>query len=94
MTLLTILHYRIPWWPFHPIAFPIAFSWSTQLAIFSIFLVWGIKAILLRVGGVMLYRKWQPFFLGILAGYAIAVTLSFVVDLIWFSGQGHTVHAW
>jgi hypothetical protein len=94
MTLLTILHYRISWWPFHPIAFPIAFSWSTQLAIFSIFVVWAIKAILLKVGGVILYKRWQPFFLGILAGYALAVTLSFFVDVAWFNGQGHRVHTW
>ena len=39
----------------------------------------------------MLYRRWQPFFLGILIGYALAVTLSFVVDVIWFPGNEHVV---
>ena len=92
MSLLTFLHYRLPWWPFHPIAFPIAFSWNTQLTFFSIFVVWAIKAILLKVGGVNLYRKWQPAFLGLLAGYVLGITLSFVVDAIWFPGQGHGVH--
>ena len=33
----------------------------------------------------------QPFFLGILIGYALAVTLSFVVDVIWFPGNGHGI---
>ena len=80
MSLLTFLHYRLPWWPFHPIAFPIAFSWNTQLTFFSIFVVWAIKAILLKVGGVNLYRKWQPAFLGLLTGYVLAITLSFLVD--------------
>ncbi|MDA0745728.1 MAG: hypothetical protein O2954_04370 [bacterium] len=94
MALLTFLHYRLPWWPLHPIGFPIAHAWSTQLAIFSIFLVWAIKAILLKIGGVTLYRKWQPAFLGLLAGYALGVTLSFVVDVIWFPGQGHAIHGW
>jgi hypothetical protein len=94
MAVLTFLHYRLPWWPFHPIGFPVAFAWTTQLSVFSIFLVWGIKAILLKLGGVALYRKWQPFFLGILVGYALAVTLSFVADVIWFPGDGHAVHGW
>ena len=40
----------------------------------------------------MLYRRWQPFFVGLLIGYALAVTLSFIVDLVWFPGQGHVVH--
>ncbi|MDA0745727.1 MAG: hypothetical protein O2954_04365, partial [bacterium] len=94
MALLTFLHYRTPRWPLHPIGFPIAYSWSTQLAIFSIFLIWAFKAILLRIGGVTLYRKWQPAFLGLLAGYALAVALSFVIDVIWFPGQGHNIHGW
>ncbi len=40
----------------------------------------------------VLYRQWQPFFIGLLVGYALAVTLSFVVDMVWFPGQGHVVH--
>ncbi|HCR18296.1 MAG TPA: hypothetical protein DIU35_12510 [Candidatus Latescibacteria bacterium] len=35
-----------------------------------------------------------PFFLGILAGYALAVTLFFLVDVVWFNGQGHRIQAW
>ena len=92
MSLLTLLHYRIPWWPLHPIGFPVAFSWNTQLTVFSIFVVWAVKAIILQVGGVALYRKWQPAFVGILVGYALGVTFSFVVDAIWFPGQGHGIH--
>ncbi|MDP6775878.1 MAG: hypothetical protein QGI83_03840 [Candidatus Latescibacteria bacterium] len=94
MAFLTLLHYRFPRWPLHPIGFPIASTWTAQLAFPSIFIVWGIKAILLKVGGVSLYRKFQPFFLGILVGYALGVTLSFVVDAIWFPGRGHTIHGW
>ncbi len=94
MAFLTLLHYRFPSWPLHPIGFPIASTWTAQLAFPSIFIVWGIKAILLKVGGVSLYRKCQPFFLGILVGYALGVTLSFVVDAVWFPGRGHTIHGW
>ncbi|OGG52098.1 MAG: hypothetical protein A3F84_19805 [Candidatus Handelsmanbacteria bacterium RIFCSPLOWO2_12_FULL_64_10] len=94
MSLLTALHYRFPGWPLHPIGFPVSFAWTTQLAVFSIFVVWGIKSVILRTGGVLMYRRWQPFFLGILAGWSLGVALSFVVDAVWFPGQGHYVHGW
>ncbi len=94
MALLTFLRYRFPSWPLHPIGFPIACSWSTLLAGVTIFLTWAIKAILLKVGGVVLYRKAAPFFVGILAGYTLGVTLSFLVDVLWFPGAGHEIHGW
>jgi hypothetical protein len=62
--------------------------------IFSLFLAWACKAIILRLGGVQLYRKSQPFFVGLLVGYALGVSLSSVVDMIWFNGQGHGIHSW
>ena len=94
MALLTFLRYRFPAWPLHPIGFPIACSWSTLLAAFTIFLTWAIKAILLKVGGVVLYRRAAPFFVGILTGYTLGVTLSFIVDAVWFRGAGHEIHGW
>ncbi len=92
MAILSALRYRFPWWPLHPIGLTITGTNFTRELVFSAFLVWAIKGILLKVGGAMLYRRWQPFFLGILIGYALAVTLSFVVDVIWFPGNGHVVH--
>ncbi len=94
MALLTFLRYRFPAWPLHPIGFPIACSWSTLLAAFTIFLTWAIKATLLKVGGVVLYRRAAPFFVGILAGYTLGVALSFIADAVWFPGAGHEIHGW
>jgi hypothetical protein len=61
---------------------------------FSIFLAWGIKFLILRIGGATLYRRYQPFFLGILTGYTAGVTLSIVVDMLWFPGAGHSIHGY
>ena len=58
----------------------------------SIFIVWLIKTVILRIGGLELYRKTIPLFLGILLGYLIGIGLGVIVDAIWFPGQGHFIH--
>ena len=87
-------YHHVPLWPLHPVGFGIVTTYAADHAFFSIFMVWLVKSILLRLGGVSLYRTAQPFFIGILAGYAIGVFLSFVVDAIWFPGAGHVVDSW
>ena len=91
---LTAMRYYFPGWPIHPIGFAIAGSNVVRVVTFSIFITWLVKLVLLRIGGVSLYQKAQPIFIGILAGYTLMVILSSIVDAIWFSGQGHTIHTW
>lgn len=67
---------------------------NTASLAMPVFIAWACKATLMRVGGVALYRRSKPLFLGLLAGYTAGVTVSFVVDMIWFNGQGHMVHWW
>ncbi len=94
MALLTLLHYRLTWWPLHPIGFAISSNYLTRFSVFSIFIAWACKAAILRVGGVGLYRRSRPCFVGLLTGYALGVAMSFLVDLVWFPGQGHQIHSW
>jgi len=60
--------------------------------VFSTFIVWGIKSVLMAFGGIRLYEKGKPFFIGLLAAQAVSTALGFVVDCIWFPQQGHNVH--
>ena len=46
----------------------------------------------MKIGGVVLYRRFQPFALGLVVGWAVGVGISFAVDIIWFPGQGHMIH--
>ena len=62
--------------------------------VFSIFLVWTTKAILLKIGGIGLYRRVMPLFMGMLLGYVIGIGLIFAVDVFFFIGEGHMVHHW
>ena len=62
--------------------------------VMPVFIAWAIKVVLIRVGGVSLYRRAKPIFIGLMVGYTLGVIYSFVIDAIWFSGQGHHIHAW
>jgi hypothetical protein len=94
MALLSYLRYRLAWWPIHPIGLPVAYTLPVRLSWFSIFLAWVAKSIILRLGGISLYRKAQPFFYGIITGFFFAAGIAFVVDMIWFPGEGHRVYGW
>ncbi|MCK4299851.1 MAG: hypothetical protein KAX80_09975, partial [Planctomycetes bacterium] len=92
MGLLTAVRYRVSWWPFHPVGFAIGWNWPIRASAFAVFLTWGTKMVILRVGGINLYRRCRPFFLGMLVGYTLGVTVSFLIDLLFFFGQGHSIH--
>ena len=94
MMLLTYLRHRFPWWPLSPIGLTIATTYPTLQSELMIFVAWAVKTIVLHVGGVTLYHRSKPFFLGLAGGYALGVAFSFVVDAIWFPGAGHGVHSW
>jgi len=94
MALLTFAKYRFVWWPIHPVGLTVLGTdvvWHCALAIL---IAWATKVIVLRIGGASLYNRSRPFFLGILVGYAAGVALSFFVDVIWFPGDGHCLHAY
>ena len=90
--LLTLLKYRFIWWPLPAVGLALQGMYMARRIVFPVFLAWGIKSIVLRIGGVSLYRRGQPFFLGLLMGYALGVFFSTVTDHIFFWGRGHSVH--
>jgi len=92
--LLTFLRGRFPWWPIHPLGLAFQYTSGPRIYAFSIFLVWAAKTLLLRLGGVALYRRARPFFYGVVVGYVSGIGVSALVDTIWFRGDGHSVHGW
>lgn len=94
MTALSLLKYRFSWWPLNPIGFPVAYTLPVRLSAFSIFLAWAAKSLILRFGGIGLYHRFRPFFLGLIVGFFWACGISFVVDMVWFPGEGHLVYGW
>ena len=89
---LIFIHHRFPGWPLHPIGYAVAATEGMPTMAFSIFIAWLAKVLLLRIGGVTQYRKAQPFVVGMIAGYTVGIFLLYIVDIIWFPGNGHRVH--
>jgi hypothetical protein len=81
MGVLTLGRYNFAWWPIHPIGLPVGSSWGVQMGLFSIFVAWVAKSIVLRVGGVPLFTKVKPFFIGLLVGHLTSMFVSYVCDI-------------
>ena len=82
--LLWWLRTRFTLWPFHPAGYAVASSiWTFGWLWFSVLISWAIKTILLKVGGIRLYRKVLPLFFGLLLGEFIIGGGWVLVRLIW-----------
>jgi len=73
---LAAMRMRFIWWSLHPAGFAVSSSWSMNVFWSSIFVSWGIKLAILKMGGLKLHRQSIPFFLGLVLG-------EFVVGSAW-----------
>ena len=92
--LFVLLRNRLTWWPVHPIGLAFQNTTGSRAYAFSIFLTWFSKLALLRIGGIALYRRAAPYFIGLPIGYVTGIAVSSIVDLIWFPTGGHWTHGW
>ncbi len=81
---LTVLKYRFVWWPLPTVGLALQGMHMARRIVFPVFLAWAIKSVILKVGGVSLYRRGQSFYIGPMMGYAL--------DQAFFWGRGHSVH--
>jgi hypothetical protein len=66
--LLSLARLRLGWWPFHPVGYAMANTATMQSTWVPFLLAWLCKALVLRYGGMRLYRHSLPFFLGLILG--------------------------
>ena len=90
--LLTYLKYRFIRWPLPAVGLALQGMYMARRIVFPVFLAWAYKSIILKVGGVQMYRRGQPFFIGLMVGYAVGVFCSTLIDQVFFWGRGHSVH--
>lgn len=64
------------WWPFHPAGFALAHAGAAVQWVWTATLLgWLAKALVLRYGGMRLYRRGIPFFLGLVLGDIVIASL-------------------
>jgi hypothetical protein len=65
---LTVMRARYWWWPLLPLGYALWGSWTMIVFWFPIFIAWIIKSTLTRYGGMHLYFRLRPLFLGLILG--------------------------
>ncbi|MHB1459077.1 MAG: DUF6784 domain-containing protein, partial [Armatimonadota bacterium] len=80
--LLNALRMQLSWFPFHPVGYAISSSWSMSLLWVSMFVAWLVKLVLLRYGGLKLYRSAVPFFLGLVIGECVMGSLWTIIGIV------------
>jgi len=88
--LLTIMRQRFVWWQFHPIGYAMGPSWPMIQLWFSILAGFLCKWTILKMGGIKLFRRWRPFFLGMVLGEFLSGGLWLIIDFM-LGKQGHRI---
>lgn len=65
---MTILRFRLAWFPFHALGYAIGGDYAMNFLWVSLVLSWMIKGIILRTGGQRLFLVALPFFYGLILG--------------------------
>jgi hypothetical protein len=86
---LTFMKYRFVWFPLHPIGLTVAAAWPLKYLFSSMFLAWLSKTVILRFGGISLYRRTVPLFVGLVVGQCVGLGMGLIVNLILFPGAGY-----
>jgi hypothetical protein len=78
----TVLRLRFLWWNLHPLGYPLAGYYHFEKLWFPFFISWTAKWIILKYGGIKLYRKAFPLFLGLVLGEFVIGSLWGIIGLL------------
>ncbi len=65
---LGLIRQRFWWWPFHPIGYLASNTWAAKWNWMPFLVGWLAKSVVIRYGGLRLYRKTVPLAIGLIAG--------------------------
>ncbi len=65
---LSMMRSNIEWWPLHPAGYALSISYAMEYFWLPVFIAWLAKFLIVRYGGLKLYRTMIPFFLGLILG--------------------------
>ncbi len=82
MLLTAMMRWRFIWWHLHPIGYAASTIWAINYMWFSMLVGSILNYLLSKYGGLKLYRKARPFFLGLILGDFIMMIFWLVIDSI------------
>jgi hypothetical protein len=65
---LGLMRLRFWWWPFHPVGYMAAMCWGLHWYYMPFFIGWAAKTLVIRYGGLRLYRATVPLAIGLIVG--------------------------
>jgi hypothetical protein len=74
-TVLSVLRLRFADFPLHPVGYLLAYSYTTEIVWFSVFVGWVVKVVIVRFGGARLFYAGRMFFIGLIVGEAGAAAV-------------------
>jgi hypothetical protein len=79
---LGAMRLRFWWWPFHPVGYMAAMCWGLHWYYMPFFIGWAFKTLVIRYGGLRLYRQTVPLAIGLIVGDLLNGGLWAVVALL------------
>jgi len=80
---LAMMRFRYASWPLHPLGYALSTSWTTMVFWFPMLLAWICKWAIVHYGGMKLYARMRPLFLGLIFGEFTAAVFWTLLAAIW-----------
>lgn len=81
MLLLVMGYHQFIWWPLHPIGYLTTYSSAMQILWFGFFIGWLCNTIVLRYGGVHLFKEVRRLFVGMIVGDLVMAIIWLIVGM-------------
>ena len=80
---LAAMRVRYVGWPFHPLGYALCASWTSMVFWFPMLLAWLLKSSIVHYGGMRLYARLRPLFLGMIFGEFTSAVLWTLIAAVW-----------
>lgn len=96
MAVLVILRNQVVGWVLHPIGLILGTLCgnpgnNAHLFVFTGVAAWGLKSLLLKMGGVEAYERWKPYFGGLVAGGFVSGAIWWIAAVIYTLATGRPI---
>jgi hypothetical protein len=82
VVVLGLLRLQFWWWPFHPMGLVASYGADMGWNLFTWIVAWLLKALVIRFGGLLLYRRTVPIAVGFIVGDIVNGTFWMIVSLM------------